>query len=250
MKFYFNANNTTQLKALKECGIKNVLISYKYLKNQLGDIGRNFDSVIMVAGKIDNVEDYYDYIEAHQDDLEVAIQYDVPMDMFSTIQYYKKGKRKGIDIAPVLTVNYLNHIGQLELRAGKYVCLGKMAGRIEEEEQIKKLPTIYKLHGLAKGRLIRHTALASVDSSAWLSGVRGRKTEVFDSTPLTFGNKGKSDVAMVQRICEKYKDNLDRCNINTAKIQEGDYSALLKIVLAVYYIPMFDHLCVGNENLS
>ena len=247
MKFYFNANNTTQLKALRECGIKNVLISYKYLKNQFGDICRNFNSVMMVAGKIDNVDKYYDYIDVHDESMEMAVQYDVPMDMYSTIKYYEKGRGK---VAPVLTVNYLNHIGQLKLKPNDYVCLGKMAGRIEEEEQIKKLPTIYKLHGLAKGRLIRHTALASVDSSAWLSGVRGRKTEVFDSTPLTFGHKGKSDVAMVQRICEKYKDNLDRCGINPKPIADGDYSALLKIVLAVYYIPMFDHLGVGNENLS
>ena len=147
MKFYFNANNTTQLKALRECGIKNVLISYKYLKNQLGDIGRNFDSVIMVAGKIDNVDSYYDYVEAHEGHLEMATQYDVPMDMYSTLKYYKKGINRGIDIAPVLTSNYLNHLSQIGLTAGKYVCLGKMAGRIEEEEQIKKLPTIYKLHG-------------------------------------------------------------------------------------------------------
>lgn len=250
MKFYFNANNTTQLKALKECGIKNVLISYKYLKNQLGDIGRNFDSVIMVAGKIDNVDGYYDYVDAHVGDLDMAVQYDVPMDMYKTIKYYEKGIYSGVIISPVLTVNYLNHIGQINVAPEQYICLGKMAGRIEEEEQIKKLPTIYKLHGLAKGRLIRHTALASVDSSAWLSGVRGRKTEVFDSTPLTFGNKGKPDVAMVQRICQKYKDNLDRCGITEKEVANGDYSALLKIVLAVYYIPMFDHLCVDNENLS
>ncbi len=246
MKFYFNANNTTQLKALSEVGVKNVIVSYKYCKNLLTQLHRDFDSVILVSGAIDNVDPYYDYVKKNLEKLVLAAQYDVPMNLELTMKYFLKGEYCGV--SPVLTSNYLSHLSQLKFKEAKYICLGKLQGRIEEEEQIKKLPLLHKYHGLAKGRFIKNHILTSVDSSAWLSGVRGRKTDVYDGAPITFGRKGQSEQSRLKQILSNHKDFLDECQVKEAKVIEGDYNSLLKITHALYYKPMFKALGLLKEN--
>ena len=250
MKFFFSANNFTQLNALEELGVKNVLISYKYLKNHIEKVTNMFENVILIPGNIDNVDDYYSFVSSNLSPLYLITQYDVPMDMELTIKYYKKS---GGIVVPILTGNYLNHLSRLILNGGQYICLGKMASRIDEEEQIKRLPKIYRYHGMAKGRLIKSQNINSIDSSAWLSGVRGRKTDVFDSTPkpqVTFGEKGRSDLSSLQKYLVSHKKYLERCHVQPSQILEGDYNTLLKITHIFYYLPLFEHLKILDSNYT
>jgi len=250
MRFFFTANNQTQLNALKELGVKNVLISYKYLKNHIEKVTGMFENVILIPGNIDNVDDYYSYIKSNKFPLYMMTQYDVPMDMELTIKYYDKAKG---GVIPILTGNYLNHLSRLKLNEGQYICLGKMESRIDEEDQVKRMPKIYRYHGMAKGRLIKSNNINSIDSSAWLSGVRGRKTDVFDGTPkpqITFGEKGRSDLASLQKYLVTHKRYLEKCHVNPSQILDGDYNTLLKVPHIFYYIPLFEHLGIIGENYS
>jgi len=246
MKFYFNANNSTQLKALNEVGVKNVLISYKYCKNLLSELHKEFEEILLVSGAIENVDPYYEFVKKNLSLLVLAAQYDVPMDLELTMKYFLKGRDSGV--SPVLTRNYLSHLSQLKLKDSTYICLGKLQGRIEEEEQIKKLPTLHRYHGLAKGRFIKNHMLTSVDSSAWLSGVRGRKTDVYDGAPITFGRKGQSESSRLKQILANHKDFLEQCQVKEAEVIEGDYNSLLRITHALYYRPMFKALNILEDN--
>jgi len=61
MKFFFTANNFTQLDALEEMGVKNILTSFKYMKGALDVVCHKFENVILIAGNIDNVDKYYTF---------------------------------------------------------------------------------------------------------------------------------------------------------------------------------------------
>jgi len=253
MRFFFTANNWTQLNALEELGVKNVLISYKYLKNHVEKVIDKFDRVILIPGKVDNIDNYYEYTGKVIPKLWLATQYDVPMDMELTIKYFNKSRNMKAHVVPILTQNYLNHLSRLKLYEEQVVCLGKMESRIDEDEQIKRLPKTYRYHGMAKGRLINSLNIISIDSSAWLSGVRGRKTDVFDSTPkpqVTFGEKGRSDLSSLQKYLVSHKKYLERCHINPSQILKGDYNTLLKVPHIFYYIPLFEHLKILDSNYA
>jgi len=244
MKFFFNVNNTTQTKALLELGVKNILTSYRYMKNQIPTLLKDFDNVMLIPGKIDNVDDYYEYIRENTSGLYIATQYDVPNNMELTLKYYEKGR--GL-VIPILTQNYLSHLSRLKLESGQYICLGKMAGRIEEEEMLRKLPNTYRYHGMAKGRFIKSPILDSVDSSAWLSGVRGRKTEVFDGNStfqLNFKEK-----ATFQKTLVSHAQLLSDYQIRGEDILK-DYNSLLKLPHVLYYIPLFKKLGIFGENYN
>ena len=120
-----------------------------------------------------------------------------------------------------------------------------MAGRIEEEESLRKLPKVYRYHGMAKGRFIKNPILDSVDSSAWLSGVRGRKTEVFDGTS-TFQLK-LNERSILQKTLAIHSGLLKQYQIRGDDILEN-YNSLLKIPHVLYYIPLFKKLNIFKDN--
>jgi len=244
MKFYFNCNNMTQAKALIECGVKNVLLSYQYNKKNFEELSNMFKHTAVIAGKINNVDDYYNWIDEHKWEADFFAQYDVPMNMDITIKYWEKYSNI---VAPVLTVNYLQHLSRLSLNEGRTVVLGKMGGNIEEDEQLRKLPTQYNYHGLAKGRW-KNRYISSINSSTWLSGVRNRKTDVWESHSVEFGIKGRGDVTTLRHAIGKYPMYLKECHIEEESLLSGEYSALLKAPIALYYKPMLSALGVASEN--
>jgi len=244
MKFYFNCNNMTQAKALLECGVKNVLLSYQYNKKNFEDIAKMFKHTAVIAGKIKNVDDYYSWVDEHKWEADFFTQYDVPMNMDITIKYWEKLSNI---VAPVLTVNYLQHLSRLSLNEGRTVVLGKMGGNIEEDEQLRKLPSQYFYHGLAKGRW-KDRSISSINSSTWLSGVRNRKTDVWDTQSVEFGDKGRGDVTTLQHAIGKYSEYLKECHIEEKSLLLGEYSALLKAPIALYYKPMLSALGFSSEN--
>lgn len=213
------------------------------MKNQIPNLVKDFDRVILIPGSIENVDHYYSFVKKATEVL-FATQYDVPNNMELTLKYYEKG---GGFVIPILTQNYLSHLSRLKLESGQYICLGKMAGKIEEEEMLRKLPNTYRYHGMAKGRFIRSPVLESVDSSAWLSGVRGRKTEVFDGTS-TFQLK-LNERSILQKTLVTHAGLLDQYKIRGEDILEN-YNSLLKIPHIFYYIPLFKKLGIFSENYS
>ena len=250
LKFYFNCNNKTQAKALKDAGAKNVMISYKYDKN-LDYYKDNFERIGVIPGNIENLHKYYEWAYKNMEDTEFITQYDVPMDMEKTIKYYELALRDGIEVSPVLTVNYMQHLGRLDLHDDRTIVLGKMGGNIEEDGQVPKLPE-NNYHGLSKGRWLGKISLSikSFNSSTWLSGVRGRKTDVWGGESVTFGDKSRGNVSPLLRALEKNKDNLEKVGVKGEDILSGDYTALLKAPLALYYRPMFAVLGSLSENFS
>ena len=246
MRFYFNCNNMTQANALLECGVKNVLLSYQYCKKNFEEYTKMFKSIGVIPGKIKNVDDYYNWVVKHEADF--FTQYDIPKDMDITIKYWEKLRDS---VSPVLTVNYLQHLSRLSLEDGRTVVLGKMGGNIEEDEQLRKLPTQYIYHGLAKGRwksFKLQNKIHSINSSTWLSGVRNRKTDVWDSQSVEFGDKGRGDITTLRTAIGKYSGHLKECHIEEQALLSGDYSALLKSSIALYYKPMLSALGFSSEN--
>jgi len=159
-------------------------------------------------------------------------------------------------VSPILTSNYLQHLSQIKLTDfDRTILLGKMTGNIEEDEQVRKLPGGHKYHGLAKGRWLKGLAMAqnkiqSVNSSTWLSGVRGRKTDVFNGLSILLGDKGKADITILERVLSNHKDELEQCQIYKSEVLSGQYSALLKLPIALYYIPMLSSLGVSSQNFE
>jgi len=248
MKFYFNCNNRTQAKALKDCGVKNILLSYQYCKEAFDMYVGMFEGIGVIPGKIDNVDMYYKWVNLNKRLCDFITQYDVPMDMDLTLKYFTKGERYGI--SPVLTVNYMQHLGLLNIHDGRTIVLGKMGGNIEEDEQVRRLPNQYDYHGLAKGRWKDKPNITSINSSTWLSGVVGRKSDVYKGTQILLGHKGRSELSTLQRILQQNKDNIESCSISPSQVMEGKYSELLKLPIALYYKPMLASLGASSQNFS
>jgi len=226
------------------------MLTYKYVKRSLHNF-QDFDSIMINGGRDVISDDYYFWLKKNKEYYTYAIQADWPGEMRVTIDNYKHGLEIGApNLIPVLHVNYLQALGLLKVEAEQYIALGKMIGHIEEEEQIKRLPKQYTYHGLAKGRLINSTILNSIDSSTWLSGVRGRKTDVHGWASLTFGLKGKAETTMVRSACNKHKEFLEKVNLKVDDLVEGTYDALLKAPLVLYYMPLFKYLRIFSENFS
>lgn len=234
----------TQARALRDCGVMNVLLSYQYCHESFDDYVGMFDRVGVISGKIDNVNKYYSWAKLNINLCQFIAQYDIPMDMESTIRYFEKGR--GI-VSPVLTVNFAQHMSRLGNLDNDIVLLGKMTGNIEEDEQVRRLPP-HVYHGLAKGRWVRNSKIDSTNSSTWLSGVRGRKTDVYNFYSILLGNKGKGDRAILERTLDTHKDELEKCQVQRSAVLEGEYAALLKLPIALYYIPMLASLGAASQN--
>ena len=132
-KIYFNANNKAHLETLKACGVKNVLLSYKYSYANIKKFHGNFDSIMVVAGIGVNEDKYHDWLRAKKEYYNYATQFDVYYDMEKTIKHWEKEKKEGIDwTLPVLQGNYLQHISRIRPKADSYICLGEIKGKFDK----------------------------------------------------------------------------------------------------------------------
>ena len=242
MKFYFNCNNTTQANLLKEVGVKNIMISYKYVKNPFPGFN------IMTSGKGTDPFKYYDWISDNSEVIEHALQWDDPTNIENNKIWFEKGRQLGI--VPIIHKDWFQSISKGDFTEGKVIALGSLAGKIEENESLRKLPTKYKYHGLGKGRWANVKSVQSVDSSTWLSGVRGRKTDVFQKEALTFGDKGRTDKTKVQLAVEYHKSFVEKTGLDLKKLQAGEYDQLMKATMALYYMPMFKSLGIYDDNFG
>ena len=252
MKIYFNANNKATLEALEQCGVKNVLLSHKYSYENIKKFRPKFESIFMVAGTNGNPEKYHEFLKKKREYYDYATQFDVFYKMDETLKYLENERKSGIDwTLPVLQENYLNHLSKLRPEKGSYVCLGEVHGKIETEDQIRKLPMHIKYHGLAKGKHIDRRFFESLDTSGWISAAMSKKTEVWSvntTYSMFFGKKGKGLIPMLRHSCEVHKDNLEKIGVKVSDLIDGEYYALLKAPFALLYMPMLKYYGYYNDN--
>ena len=254
MKVYFNANNKATRQALIDCGVKNVMVAHKYTWASIDSYRDNFDSVFVVAGVKGDQDKYLDWLIKNKEKYDYATQFDVFYDMDATIKNLEKEREMGIDwTLPVLQQNFLQHLSKLKPKKDDYVCLGEIKGKIEMEDQIRKLPPL-QYHGLAKGNFIqRNRMFKSIDTSAWISAAVSKKTEIWlnnSTISMFFGNKGKGMVSQLQFYLEKYKDNMEKVGITKQQILDNDYNALLKFPIATLFMPMCKSFNIYDDNFK
>jgi len=254
MKIYFNANNKAGREALERCGVKNVILSHKYSYANINKFQNKFDSIFIVPGTNGNVDKYHDFLKKKKEYYDFATQFDVFYKMDETLKYLEKERKNGIDwTLPVLQENYLQHISRLRPKPGDYVCLGEIHGKLETEDQIRKLPQNVKYHGLAKGKYIEKRPFLSLDTSGWISAAMSKKTEVWSGNSthsVFFGEKGKNTRAITASVLERYKDNLDIVGIKKQDVLDGEYYSLMKVPFALLYIPMCKSLGIYDINFK
>lgn len=253
MKLYLNANNKATRTALIECGVKNVMVSHKYAWASISKYRDNFDSVFVVAGVGGSAEKYREWLIKNRDKYDYATQFDIYYDMKATMENLKIERDMEIGwTMPVLQENYQQHLMLLKPKPNDYICVGEVKGKIETEEQIRRLPGNLRIHGLAKGRYIaKNRQFESLDTSAWISAAVSKKTEVWrnnTSTSMFFGKKGKGMEAQLQFTLEQNKKYLDRCNIKKEDVISNNYTALLKLPIAVYFMPLCETFGIYKDN--
>tara|TARA_B100001750_G_C15519180_1_gene609958 strand:+ start:134 stop:901 length:768 start_codon:yes stop_codon:yes gene_type:complete len=252
LKIYFNANNKAHLEALKTCGVKNVMLSFRYSYANIKKFRREFDSIFVVAGTNSDPDEYHDFLKRSREYYDYATQFDVFYNMKDTNNYLKKEREMGIDwTIPVLQENYLNHLSILRPEPDSYVCLGEVHGKLETEDQIRKLPRNIRYHGLAKGKYLEKRLFDSLDTSGWISAAMTKKCEIWNGSTtysMFFGDKGKAMKAQQQHALEVYKDNLEELGIKKDDVLNGEYYSLLKVPFALLYKPMCKRLNIYKEN--
>lgn len=252
MLFYFNCNSTQQANILRECGARNVILTYKFVKPNFDEMCEGFDNILVNPGRGVDADEYYDFLKANKDKIKFnALQYDVQNEPSINFRYYTRGAEK-FPIIPILHDDYIQALSIFKphIKEGSTVALGQMKDKLTETEQLKRLDTRYKYHGLAKGRWVKEKNISSIDSSSWLSGVRGRKTEVFRHQSLYFGEKGRTNSAVIQGACQRNFLHLTKTHLDPKQLLEGEYNALMKSSIALYYMPMFKAYGIYNENFK
>ena len=254
MKIYFNANNKATLEALERCGVRNVLLSHRYSYANINKFKSRFDSIFIVPGTKGNPDKYREFLKKKKEYYDYATQFDVFYNMDETLKYLDKERGDGIDwTLPVLQENYLQHISRLRPKTGDYICLGEIHGKLETEDQIRKLPQNVVYHGLAKGKYIEKRPFKSLDTSGWISAAMSKKTEVWSGNStfsLFFGDKGRGMKAQVASTLERFKEHLEIVGISSKSVLENDYYSLLKLPIAVLYIPMCKSLGIYDINFK
>ena len=254
MKIYFNANNKATLEALERCGVRNVLLSHRYSYANINKFKSKFDSIFIVPGTKGNPDKYHEFLKKKKEYYDYATQFDVFYNMDETLKYLEKEREDGIDwTLPILQENYLQHISRLRPKTGDYICIGEVHGKLETEDQIRKLPQNVEYHGLAKGKYIEKRPFKSLDTSGWISAAMSKKTEVWSGNStfsLFFGDKGRGMKAQVASTLERFSDYLETVGISSKSVLENDYYSLLKLPIAVLYMPMCKSLGIYDINFK
>ena len=209
-----------------------------------------------MAGTKTEPDRYHELLKKHKESYDYATQFDVFYNMDETLKHLKNERDMGIDwTLPVLQENYLHHLARLQPEPDSYLCLGEVRGRADTEDQIRKLPSNQKFHGLAKGRYMSlvNPNFFSLDTSGWISAAMAKKCEVWNNRStnfMFFGEKGKSMIPMLNHACEVHKEYLDIVGLKKQDLIDGNYYALLKAPFALLYLPMCKQLGILEQNFN
>lgn len=251
MKFYFNANNKTQVSALRRAGVKNIMLTYKFVGDRATDYSKSFENIILGPGFGSDKDRYHQFIKDWEYE---ALQYDDPDNTVKNYNNWKEGLEYNPNLIPILHQNYPQSLSMFKPNMkGDRVALGKSKTRSDEDSQLRQLPQNLSYHGLAKGRWMnreRNHMVDSVDSTTWTSGMRGRKTDVWKGQSLLFGDKGKTNQSVIQLACLKNLKHLNRIGLDPKELISGTPASLTVAPLALYYMPMCEDLGIYDENFQ
>ncbi len=245
--FYFNADNQTQFGILQESGIKNISVSYKFVKKNLKTLASKFDSIILNTGsgkRNFEAQEYHDFVKANKENYSLVLQYDQPAEIRRTVSYYSLALEQNIDwIVPILHEDYYVALNNNKpIIRTNVIALGQGKSKIEEDESLKKLPSgVY--HGLAKARWLDNKDITSIDSSTWISGVRNGKIQLMfnDGVHEVFINE-------LSQIRQSMEINKEFVNFKFEDIQAKDHRSILKLSLACHYKPLLRKFGVFEKN--
>ena len=230
------------------------MLSHRYSYANINKFKSKFDSIFIVPGTKGNPDKYHEFLKKKREYYDYATQFDVFYNMDETLKYLEKERKDGIDwTLPILQENYLQHISRLRPKTGDYICIGEVHGKLETEDQIRKLPQNVEYHGLAKGKYIEKRPFKSLDTSGWISAAMSKKTEVWSGNStfsLFFGDKGRGMKAQVASTLERFSDYLETVGISSKSVLENDYYSLLKLPIAVLYMPMCKSLGIYDINFK
>lgn len=263
-KFHFVCTNPLELELLKECGCRHVLTSYAFIdhfKNR--DLSKHrdyFDTVLIDSGAftaqfqgdIVDIDEYCQFAKDQHDNYDAIAQLDVIGNQIKTVENYRYMIDQGVDwVMPILTGAW--DIGLIEME--KYICSDYNYIGVGGSSWWKKyyndgwvvarqLPTKYKYHGFAKGNYeaFKHGWLYSIDSSTWSFGARAREGMARvkgQNLGVEFGRKGVHGRNNLRYMHSLLKDDFEACGVDIEKVIEGDYRSLLKIIIPIYYRPLF-----------
>ena len=212
---------------------------------------KKMENIFVVAGTNDDPNKYHEFLKENKEKYTYAAQYHIPDNMSRTIDFWNKEVSQHLNTLPVLQEDFTKHLSQLNLPAKSHICVGKMKGRFDTEDSIRKLPTNNKYHGLGKGKYITKDAFDSIDTSLWISAAMSKKCEMWgdnSSIPMTFGENIKTFEPVLEHYCDKYKENMEIVGINKHGVKVRHYYTMLKLPMVLYYMPLCKHLNCYSDN--
>jgi len=271
--YYFVSTNPLESRMIKECGVKNVLVSFAYMDRfnyNLSQTRQDFDKLFMdsgaftirESGKDISIHDYLAEVKKQKGIPDVVAQFDVIGDLQKTIANYKLALDIGIDwMLPIAQQDWNRGIYEFEKLLGDkldYIGLGRHLDFYSKGVDIQRMarftiPKKYKYHGFAKAytQLIESNSLYSADSSSWSFGARARSSPYMTATGkggLLFGRIGKDNRMDIYRVCEQNKDDCEACGLKVQELLDGKDVALYKSAIALYYRPWFRKIGIFNKN--
>lgn len=251
--FYFIADNRTQANILEQAGIKNVAVSYKFVKKNIKDFRKRFEGVILNTGsgaRKFEAEEYYQFVKENKDNYNLALQYDEPAEIRRTMSYYHMAIEKGLNwVVPILhedyevALNFIKPILQTNVLA-----LGKGRDITEEDKGFTSLDKQYQYHGLGKARWLKQEKPPqSVDSPTWLNPVRNGKLQL--RTNDGYEEVNVNDHNAILDSMDLCKDYVKKVGLNWLEIKFNKHEGFLKASLALHYLPLFDELKIYDKNV-
>lgn len=249
---FFICDNSTQSQVLSECGVKNVSLSYKFVKNKIKDF--KFESILLNTGsgkRNFTPEEYYEFVKANKGNYTMALQYDEPGEIMRTISYYHMALGLGLDdIVPILHEDYQIHLNYIKsIIKTNQIALGKCEDQETEDHGFDNLPKDNMYHGLGKFRWLKNqNKPSSIDTISWLNPVRNGK--LYCKTHDGYEEISIRDIKTIQGSMEECKDFVDKCGLKISQIAAKDHKALLKASLCLHYMPKLSDYDILGKNFS
>ena len=220
-----------------------------------------FDSVLidsgafsaMSVGKTVNIDEYCQFAKDNREYYNLIAQLDEIGDQDKTLKNYLYMVKKGVDWAmPILTGEWDIALRKMEKHAlTNYYGVGGKSfwDKIYKSrwDVVKSLPSKNDYHGFAKGKYeaLKNGWFTSIDSSTWSFGARARQSVARlkgQNLLVNFGNRGLHNRNDIRYTHSLLRDEFEACKVNIDDVVAGEYNALLKIAIPIYYRPLFKEI--------
>ena len=164
LKHYFQCANVADFEICRECGIKNILITYPRVKTMLKkyrfeSLTYGFESVFLDSGsytarrlgKDVDFEQYAEFLDVYGEMVDVAAQLDEGYDFQKNLSNYEKHLQRGHNVLPVIWQSWDVNLSKMKHFIRSDIVLLRwdksMYGDADDVElALLRLPTSYKYH--------------------------------------------------------------------------------------------------------